>query len=395
MKEQLETVHPSLRTWSYRKVFLSGATGLVGGQLLQDLLQIPQVEEIVCLVRPANGLSGVERLSQKLRRGGVKGKALDEAMTRVRAAEGSVDIPSWGLSESDLHWIRNECELFIHCAASISFSDGVTNEAINVNGTRNMLDVLRGAKSIRLFVPFSTATLCGWAPNEVVKEEESLDRTHHIIAYTLSKSKGEKMLRASKAELPPMFFVRPCGVMAYGSRDRKQAKLFLWSLIAIAQLPFVRLRRDSLMDIVTVDFVVKCTLRLIAKFPNLKHDCYHVTGSVEKSATCGEIFDVACAKSTRATLPKVIPPAEWTAEHEKALADQGFAAIWESLQVYLPFMEMNCVYDNTRLKEELGADLPYLPKFTDYMNEMFAMIDPNLVTLSAKEMQQMSDASKE
>jgi len=344
------------------------------------------VDEVVCLVRPAKGLTGQERLAQKLKRAGVKGKRFDEAISRVRAAEGSVDIPLWGLSESDLRWIRSECQLFIHCAASISFSDGVTNEAINVNGTRNMIDVVRGATGIKLMVPFSTATLCGWAPNEVVKEEESLERTHHIIAYTITKSKAEKMLRAAAAELPPMFFVRPCGVMAYGSRDRKQAKLFLWSLIAISQLPFVRLRRDSLMDIVTVDFVVKCTLRLIAKFPNLKHDCYHLTGSVEKSATCGEIFDVACAKSARATLPKVIPPEEWTAEHEKSLADQGFAAIWESLQVYLPFMEMNCVYDNTRLKEELGADLPYLPKFTDYMNEMVAMIDPNLVISAAKEM---------
>jgi nucleoside-diphosphate-sugar epimerase len=380
MKEQVEKLHPSLQNWPYRKVFLTGATGLVGGQLLHDLLQLPHVEELVCLVRPAHGLSGQERLSQKLKRAGVKGKALDEAMSRVRAAEGSVDVALWGLGESVLSWIRNECELFIHCAASISFSDGVTNEAINVNGTRNMIEVLRGAKSIKLFVPFSTATLCGWAPNEVVKEEESLARTHHIIAYTITKSKAEKMLRAAAAELPPMFFVRPCGVMAYGSRDRKQAKLFLWSLIAIAQLPFVRLRRDSLMDIVTVDFVVKCTLLLIAKFPNLKYDCYHLTGSVEKSATCGEIFDVACAKSTRAALPKVIPPAEWTTAHEKSLAEQGFGEIWESLQVYLPFMEMNCVYDNTRLKEELGADLPNLPKFTDYMNEMFAMIDPNLVT---------------
>ena len=54
------------------------------------------------------------------------------------------------------------------------------------------------------------------------------------------------------------------------------------------------------------------------------------------------------------------------------------------VRVYVPFMEMNCVYDNTRLKEELGTDLPNLPKFTDYMNEMFAMIDPNLL-ISAKD----------
>ena len=380
MQEPLDNLHPSLRGWSYRKVFLTGATGLVGGQLLYDMLRLPKVEEVVCLVRPANGLSGLARVEQKLRRYGVKGPKLEAAMTRVRAMEGSVDVPMWGLGEADLNWIRNECDLFVHCAASISFSDGKMNEAINVVGTRNMLDVLRGAKGIKLFVPFSTATLCGWAPNEVVKEEDGLARTHHIIAYTLTKSKAEKMLRAAKAELPPMFFVRPCAVMAYGSKDRKQAKLFLWSLIAISQLPFVRLRRESFMDVVTVDFVVQSTMRLIAKFPNLKYDCYHLTGGVDKSATCGEIFDVACARSSREKLPEVVTPKAWTADHEEALRAQGFGPIWDSLQVYMPFMDMNCVYDNTRLKEELGADFPNLPKFTDYLNEMIAMIDPNLVT---------------
>ena len=381
MKEQSDALHPSLQGWSYRKVFLTGATGLVGGQLLHDLLLMPQVEEIVCLVRPSGGHSGQQRLVTKLRRaGGLRGKELDDAMTRVRAAEGCVTQPSWGLTEDDLHWIRNECELFIHCAASISFSDKVSNEAINVGGCRNMIDVLRGAKSIKLFVPFSTATLCGWAPDEVIKEEDSLDRTHHIIAYTISKSTAEKMLRAAKDELPPMFFVRPCGVVAYGSRDKKQAKLFLWAMIAIAQLPFVPLRRDSLLEIVTVDFVVQCTLRLIAKFPDLSYDCYHLTGGLDKSDPVGEIFDNACERSTRDTLPVVIPPEEWTEAHVQDLTDQGYAAIWESLQVYLPFLRMNCVYDNTRLKDELGADLPDLPRFTDYMNEMLAMIDPRLVT---------------
>ena len=44
---------------------------------------------------------------------------------------------------------------------------------------------------------------------------------------------------------------------------------------------------------------------------------------------------------------------------------------------------MNCVYDNTRLKEELGDDLPTCLKFTDYLNEMIAMIDPSLVTAAS------------
>ena len=75
-----------------------------------------------------------------------------------------------------------------------------------------------------------------------------------------------------------------------------------------------------------------------------------------------------------------------TPEREEELRTRGFGAIWDSLQVYMPFLEMNCVYDNTRLKEELGDDMPDCPKFTDYLNEMIAMIDPNLVSAASDEL---------
>ncbi|HUU43050.1 MAG TPA: SDR family oxidoreductase [Planctomycetota bacterium] len=386
MNESLENIHPSLRELPHHKVFLTGATGLIGGQLLHDLLLLPQVEEVRCLVRPNDGRTGIERLALKLKRaGGVKGKQLERAMTRVRAADGDVSCDLWGLDAAELAWIRNECDLFIHCAASISFTDGISNEAINVVGTRNMLDVLRGARSIKRFVPFSTATLCGYVKDCLMAEDEGLSGNDHIIAYTRSKATAEKMIRAAAAELPPLLIIRPGAVVAYGSRDRKQARLFLWSLVAMAQLPYMRVRREGLVDIVTVDFVVKSTLRLIARGDRLKHNCYHTTAGTRASVSCGDIYDIACSTSTRSELPKMVPPEEWNETHEQAIADQNLSAVWDSLQVYIPFLEMNQVYDNTRLIEELGDDLPDLLKFTDYMNEMIATINPQLVTMAANE----------
>ena len=37
MKETPEKLHASLRGWPYHKVFLTGATGLIGGRVLEDL----------------------------------------------------------------------------------------------------------------------------------------------------------------------------------------------------------------------------------------------------------------------------------------------------------------------------------------------------------------------
>ena len=43
-------MHKSLRHWPYRKVFLTGGTGLIGGQILREMLELDTVEEVSCLV---------------------------------------------------------------------------------------------------------------------------------------------------------------------------------------------------------------------------------------------------------------------------------------------------------------------------------------------------------
>jgi nucleoside-diphosphate-sugar epimerase len=327
----------------------------------------------------------MERLKVRLKRGGVKGTKLDEAMARVRCAEGSLISPLWGLSESDLAWIRGECDLFIHCAASTSFIDTASCEAINVQGTRHMLDVVRGAKNIKRLVHFSTATLCGYLPNRCIKEEESLPQGgNHVFAYTRTKAEAEKILWESNIDIP-LLVLRPSITMAYGSTDRKQTKLFLWSMIAAAQLPFVPVRREALNDFVTLDFVVDCTMRLIARGDKLKYNCYHLTAGRMAAVTAGEVYDVACSKSTRDRLPEAIPLDKWDESHEQAIDEEGLTSLYEAIHLYLPFTNLNLIYDNSRLIEELGDDLPALPKFTEYMNEMLATIDPELVTLAADE----------
>ena len=73
MSEQTEKrLNGSLADWPYRKVFLTGATGLIGGQILIDLLEVPQIETVTCLVRPYKGKAGLERLSGRLEKSGLK-----------------------------------------------------------------------------------------------------------------------------------------------------------------------------------------------------------------------------------------------------------------------------------------------------------------------------------
>lgn len=377
-------IHKSLADWPYRRVFLTGATGLIGGQLLSELLHLPQVEEVTCLVRSSNGKEPVERLGQRLKRGGMRSERLRKAETRVRVAEGEITKEMWGMSEAELDRMRGSTDLFIHCAASTSFVDTQSCEAINVTGTRRMLEVLQGAQSLKRLVHFSTATLCGYLPNRVITEDEALNSgAEHMVAYTYSKAEGERLLWAQADKLP-LLVVRPSITMARASQDRKHARLFLWSMVAMVELPYVPVNRDSRIDIVPLDFVVDSTMRLIARGDNLKHNCYHLTAGERAAVTAGQIRDVACAASN-VDGPVFIPPEQWDPSMERSLAEQGLSSLYEALLLYLPFINLNLVYDNTRLIEELGDNLPALPKFTDYVCRMLHTMVPERMPLSAVE----------
>ena len=380
-----DAIHKSLRDWPYRKVFLTGATGLIGGRVLIELLKLPQVDEVICLARPTEGRTAVQRVKQRLRRNGVSGKELDEALSRVRGVEGTITSELWGMKEEDIDLIRNEVELFIHCAASTSFIDEISCEEINVKGTRHMLNLVKGAKKLKRLVHFSSATLCGVLTDETIDEERALtDPGMHFFAYTRTKAESEKILWEQEANLP-LLVVRPSITMASDSRDPKQAKLFLWSLVAMAQLPCLPIRLDARVDIVTVNFVVQSMMRLIARGDKLKHKCYHLTAGEGHASRNKDILDVAVSASARESFPTIIHPDDWTDAHEETIKEQGLETLYDALKLYLPFLNLNLVWDNKRLLDELGDDLPELQHFTDYLNEMIATMDPELLTVEATE----------
>ncbi len=368
-------MHESLKSWPYRKVFLTGGTGLIGGQILREMLELDAVEEVSCLVRASNGQRGSERLSARLEKAGLSGTELQKAMARVKPIEGEITQKLWNINPDELRRLRNETELLIHCAASTSFVDVVSCEAMNVEGIKHLLEVIQGSQKLKRLVHFSTATLCGYKPNTLAKEQDSPSpKDKHLVAYTRTKAQAEQILWEKRPKLP-LLVVRPSITMAQGSEDPKQARLFLWSLYAMGKLPFVPVKSESLIDIVTLDFVVKSTLRLIAKGENLAHDCYHLTAGQMASVSAGQVKDAIKLVTKEKTAPQFIPPEQWNSSHEQALEEQGLSTLYESL-LYLPFINLNLIYDNSRLLDELGDDLPHLPKFTQYVGQMLRVISP-------------------
>ena len=172
---------------------LTGATGLLGGYLVRDLLQAGM--NIAVLVR-ANRFSTarcrIEDLMQRWER------EVGYDLPRPPVIEGDIAQENLGLDHADRRWVAEHCESVIHSAASLSFEENEkTGEPrrTNVEGTRNVLDIC-SETGIRQLHYVSTAYICGLRDGRVLESENNVGQTPSN-AYEETKLEAEMMVRGA------------------------------------------------------------------------------------------------------------------------------------------------------------------------------------------------------
>ena len=172
---------------------ITGATGLVGGALVLELLDRSDAD-IYCLVRGRDAAQARRRLAASLAESATgygRADLLGAIEDRVTAVWGDVTVEGCGvlspLPEMDETW---------HCAASLRYEEHHRDEIIqhNVEGTRNTLALARSAGS-RVFNHVSTAYVVGKASGRILEQEApGLDAVNNC--YEESKILGERLVEA-------------------------------------------------------------------------------------------------------------------------------------------------------------------------------------------------------
>jgi nucleoside-diphosphate-sugar epimerase len=317
------------------RVLLTGATGFLGMEVLARLLERTD-REVLCLVRAADHAAAEARLDDVL------AKLYADASpyrARVRALEGDL---TRGVSAPG-----EEIDVVCHCAASITF-DLPLDEAreINVDGTRAILELAREAGA-RRFVHVSTAYVSGTHSGEFTEDMLGTDFRN---TYEQTKCEAERIVgEVSGMEVA---IARPSIVMGESDTGWTPAfNVLYWPLRAFARGLFAQVpaKPDGRVDVVPVDYVADGIFKLIES---------DVTGtfnlvSGREASTCDELAELACAHFGR---PR--PPFVGTGEFGDAAADQHGA-------VYLPYFDMEVVFDDTRTREQLGMRAPRLRTYFD------------------------------
>ena len=214
-----------------------------------------------------------------------------------------------GLSGKELKRVSRDVRR-IHHAAGISFAGAAPAlvERVNVEGTRNLLDVAAELGDIERVVVYSTAFVAGDRTG-VVMEADLEAGQHFRSAFESSKYEAERVARNRMSALP-ICVVRPSlvvGDSVTGEVDRLDGPYALvrWILSAPADLHLpLGEAADHPLNVVPVDFVAAAA-EAIGRAPAGAGRTFHLTdpNPLPVHAFVAEVMRAAGRRADRDSLP--------------------------------------------------------------------------------------------
>ncbi|HLL02829.1 MAG TPA: SDR family oxidoreductase [Myxococcaceae bacterium] len=234
--------------------FLTGYPGFIGKRLVEHIAREDPKGHIYVLVQPKM-LKEAQHQAER-----VKGAKL-ELLT------GDVVDMHLGLSgEEYQHLCERVTDIFHLAAISHLGAPKETAWRVNVDGTRNMLELARDCDKLRRFNYFSSCYVSGDRVGVIAEDE--LDRGQSFRnPYEETKFQAEKIVQRASASMPVTIF-RPCSVVGdsrTGEIDRFEGPYYLGILLVTSPLVVpLPLPGNGVapLNVVPVDYVVSAVWHL-------------------------------------------------------------------------------------------------------------------------------------
>ncbi len=300
---------------------LTGATGFVGMELLAQLVEADD-RPVYTLIRAADQGAADARLATV--RQAVFGDPQAHA-ERIFAVPGDLERSRLGLSATRRRALAASVSEVVHGAASVSFADPLpVARAVNVEGTRRVLDLCAELDGLRRVVHVSTAYVAG----------------RHRNSYEQSKAEAEDL--ALGAGLP-LAVARPSIVVGHSASGWTSSFNVLYGPLrafAAGTLTVIPGRRSAPVDVVPVDHVARGVLRLL-RGEGMEGRVGQLTAG-EGVSTVGEVCALGAAAFARVE-PCVLWPRVYRRAVHPVLLRTGPAARRRAVrrgEVYLPYFAL-------------------------------------------------------
>ena len=346
-------------------IFVTGATGFLGTQLVRELLQREPHAKLALLIRDRPSQSGQQRADSIVP---------PAERSRVQVFSGDVSKPGYGLESATYQHLSAKTTRVIHCAATVRF-DHSLDEArqINVEGTRRVLDFAAGARRLQSLAYVGTAYVAGERA-DLVRENELAVGQSYRNTYEQTKAEAEALVRSHNSTLP-IVILRP-SIIVGDSRTgvTSSFKMMYWPLKIYAR----RLWRtvpgypDAVLDIVPVDFVASAVARLAfdeAALGSTVHLCAGPGGSATIQQVARRAMEFFNAPEPRYVNPKLF---------FAGLRPLLFLSLWgrkrrvlRDGRAYRDYFTMRMQFDTSNAERLLQPAGIHPPPVLDYLDRLF------------------------
>jgi thioester reductase-like protein len=378
------------------KVFLTGATGFLGGELAVALSQADSVDSVTCLIRAKNESEATERLRRVF---ALHRDAFDSDMVRAVAGDLSDDRLTDKLCRNRS---LSNVNLVIHAGANTSFlrQKYPVLEETNVRGTHRMACWASNLSSLEKFVHIGTATIVGAGEDVVhrtVYEDEAPNfSARHLVGYTRSKMLAEVIARSTIPE-DKLTVLRPSILVGDTRGVVPRSFDIAWIIVALRELRMFFGNPDAICDIIPVDYAANAILGLVTG--RQTYSTYHISAGAS-ATTCRKIIEaldydeagkpplVFCSRSDLESMkrwlrsngdpePELAKYADHIAYIRRGIGKKHARILLSGMEAYWRFIDLSQRFDNSRLLEDTGIGLPepapeYLKRTAVYLQD----IDP-------------------
>jgi thioester reductase-like protein len=349
-------------------ILLTGATGFLGMELLARYLERTN-RDVYALVRADSDEEAQARLDATVARvlpdpAAVTGRAI--------AVRGDVLEPDLGMTVMRRVSLAERIEEIVHAAASVSFALPLPeSRAINVGGTRNILEFAHGVDGLNRLSYISTAYVAG--DHQGAFGEDELDTGQSFRnPYEQSKFEAEKLVREHSDRLPIRIF-RPSIVVGEADTGWTPAfNVIYWPLKAFARGAYkaVPARRSSPVDVVPVSYVADAVFK-ISQQEAPSGTTYNLAAG-DRASSVGELLEMSTGYFGRRR-PLVIPPRAYRRLLHPLLlrmGDRRRRKAVEASEVFFPYFAMRVRYDAINTRAALAGSGVTVPPLRDYFGRL-------------------------
>ncbi|MCA9567572.1 MAG: SDR family oxidoreductase [Myxococcales bacterium] len=337
-------------------IFVTGATGYLGGYALVELAQRTD-SDFALLVRARDDAEARAKLWRGLQLH-MDREGFEALWPRLVVFKGDLHGPRLGLSDADRDRLTAEVDSVLHIAASLNRKSAKACLNTNLRGT---LSVIRLAREIadrsgmRRYSHVSTVAVAGHRSREVVEEDSAIDWDRSDYdPYGRTKKFCEHMAHELLPDVQRTIF-RPSIVMGDTRHPRTSQFDMVQATAIMADLPAVPLAPSDRLDIVPADWVGRA-IATVHLAPEPAHTIYHLS-SGRNAPTAGDIGRALKAGIGRR--PRFVRALEKPFD----LAFRGMnrlprgnplQATGALMKVFMPYITYDTVFTNERIVAEVG-----------------------------------------